>query len=36
MLQSLTNGFRQLDTKQTGTITVGYEQFLDLVMNSRA
>merc|ERR1712071_75909 len=36
ILQSLTNGFRQLDTKQTGTITVGYEQFLDLVMNSRA
>ena len=35
-LQNLTSGFRQYDTSQTGVITIGYEQFLNLVLNSRA
>ena len=34
-LQNLTNAFRQHDTNQTGVITIGYEQYLHLVMNSR-
>ena len=35
LLQNLTSAFRQHDTSQTGVITIGYEQFLHLVMNSR-
>lgn len=35
ILHNLTSAFRQHDTNQTGVITIGYEQFLHLVMNSR-
>ena len=35
LLQNLTSGFRQYDASQTGVITIGYEQFLHLVLNSR-
>jgi len=35
ILHNLTSAFRQHDTSQTGVITIGYEQFLHLVMNSR-
>jgi len=35
VLHNLTNAFRQHDTNQSGVITIGYEQFLHLVMNTR-
>ena len=32
-IQTLTNAFRQHDTRQTGQITIGYEDFLTLVFS---
>ena len=32
-IQTLTNAFRQFDHLQTGQITIGYEEFLNLVFS---
>lgn len=35
VLHNLTSAFRQFDTDQDGVITIGYEHFLQMVLNTR-